>query len=226
MKDHNFYSINYTAEESVIASYPQIIDYVGDLAKFRKQLSSDLRVNELPFFEFSLDSFVLNPRSELTDFVSTGIIDWTGFMVSGKVKKLLESSELPPHKFYKATLLHRDTSYSDYYWFLPVVEAEEFIKLDSSFEIVDWFDKNNVVQECVVFQSIADIKAFAQKEAGIMRIKPKKVFLKKRNCTYDLFRFTKINFDFIISEKLKNKLEERKITGYEVRKIHWLYVED
>jgi hypothetical protein len=224
---YKFYKMKYyrirNANELHITGkvFPQVKEHRGWSADNYEYLAYQIKPGKLPEREFVLDHLVLDQASMLTDFISDMILH-QGFIVSERVKKLLNLFSLPQHKYYNTIIKCNRATYSNYYWFLPIIEAEDYISLESSFQIVDWFDKYKIIQNDYKFQTLSMLKEFAQKEAGNLRINPKRVLLDANKCPYDFFRFTKVNFDFIISERLKVRLEKGKITGYEIKEIDWL----
>ena len=73
-------------------------------------------------------------------------------------------------------------------------------------------------------QVIEEIIEF-QKQNSRIKIVPNKLCFNKTNLEVDIFKIGLMNFDWIISERLKDKLEEENVTGYEVKEIDWLVVE-
>ena len=103
---------------------------------------------EIPFFLLNIDFLEISPKAKLTDFLSvTGLL--RGFIVSDKVKTILEKYNLPNCKFYNV-IVHQPVKETksiikfNYWWF--------YFNLETGINNVD-FDKSEFDYEQHIFFS-------------------------------------------------------------------------
>jgi hypothetical protein len=149
----------------------------------------------------------------LTDFISTAIISAHGFIVSGKLKGLLQKFELIDSRFYDIQLKYKGNVSYDYYWFHMF-----------------WQDK----LDCVDFHASKFELRPASKYFGEIKIKSSEELLKKINESRpnlikpiqlvikspkkDFF-YSPVGTEKIVSERLISEFERNKITGYALRDL-------
>jgi hypothetical protein len=151
--------------------------------------------------------------TSLTDFISTAIISAHGFIVSGKLKGLLQKFELIDSRFYDIQLKYKGNVSYDYYWFHMF-----------------WQDK----LDCVDFHASKFELRPASKYLGEIKIKSSEELLKKINESRpnlikpiqlvikspkkDFF-YSPVGTEKIVSERLISDFERNKITGYALRDL-------
>jgi hypothetical protein len=127
------------ASEDIGPTYPQHQTmgpgYDYDAPNSVHQLPYDA----LPDFEPNFNTVVIHGHARLTDLLSSAPIQNTGYLVSPKLRAVLERSTLPPHRFYPVPMTHRKKPVAGYCWLqLPeprlsltegssIAEAEEAI---------------------------------------------------------------------------------------------------
>jgi hypothetical protein len=72
------------------------------------------RIQGIPEFEPNLDHFVAHSKAKLSDLLSVSVIRG-GFLISKKLKEILEQFNLVSHKSYPAKVSYKKELY-DYYW--------------------------------------------------------------------------------------------------------------
>lgn len=168
----------------------------------------------------NFDYLIVEPKAYMTDFIScTGIINATGFIVSEKGKQLFEQFNLMRRYFYPVRLLHKHKFYQ-YYWLQP---AEDFIyDVDyhkSSFiirkpplwDIPGWDDQKTAIE----IDSVDTMISLRKKNAGISVITP--TVLHMKHPLLAMMAFSSFdNEKVIVSEKLKEAISDRHLTGIEL----------
>lgn len=208
-----YYNIGRTNEIEVIGFYPQATrtsktGYHIDAFNSEKNVKSD----NFPDFEpnYALD---LNPKAKETDFLDSGSLNF-GFVVSEKLKELLTGFNLPPHRFYP---IHVYDSHNDYFWFHFITGIKNYLCLkETEVEIFDIFSFK--ILDTLRFGSFDEL--MERKRKSILEIgKPmryKTITLNSNFPKYDLFEVIGAQNFTLISSNLKERLQQEKITGYEI----------
>jgi hypothetical protein len=76
------------------------------------QLPSDT----LPDFEPNFTTVVIHGHAKLSDLISSAPIRNTGYLVSYRLRAVLELFTLPVHRFYPVPAAHRGQPVSGYFW--------------------------------------------------------------------------------------------------------------
>lgn len=203
-----YYYIDETREIKTIGHYPQTSaskDKRGHFDGYDSQLR--MYYNRFPDFEpkYALD---LHSNSIATDIIDKASLPF-GFVVGQKLKNLLEELNLPPHRFYPINVYGTELNY---YWFHYITNIWNYIDFESSeIEVVHKFKFN--VEEIKTFTSFDEIMTFKKSlpRQNILRFGA--IRLNNNFPNYDIFEITGPQYFTLISEKLKNKLLEKNITG-------------
>jgi hypothetical protein len=103
----------------------------------------------IPDFEPNFNTVLIHGQAKLTDLLSSAAIIDTGFLVSARLRGLLEQFTLPLHRFYPVPTTYRHKPVAGYFWLqLPephlaltegssVAEAEAAITGDPELAAVD-----------------------------------------------------------------------------------------
>lgn len=84
-----------------------------------------LNSNSLPTFEPNLDCTSVHPDRQVTDFIDWSSIPNFGYIVSGRLRSILESFHLPTHCFFPLSLTHDGEQIAGYSWLhLPHPDIE------------------------------------------------------------------------------------------------------
>jgi hypothetical protein len=166
----------------------------------------------LPENNPSLKYLLLDKEAKLTDLLSAVMLCLRGFLVNSKLKDILQSFNLPTHKFYNAFVKDSKGNVRDYFW-LQMLMDYEMICIDfskSEFEIEGSAD-------IIAINSYQDL--VSKREL----LKPKRIKLHNaslngtfRNQPLDVFKIPSLSMSWIISERLKDELVKKKITGIRI----------
>lgn len=77
---------------------------------------SNLSPDALPNFEPDFDTVTIHGHARLTDLLSTATIPPTGYLVSARLRDVLEQYALPPHRFFPVPATHRGKPVAGYAW--------------------------------------------------------------------------------------------------------------
>jgi hypothetical protein len=200
--------------------YPQISRHKGwcyDNAVYLSELKYDV----VPKDFFVLDYLILEREAILTDFLTDGRLHW-GFIVSEKVKCILESCKLPPHKFFELHVEVGDKMLTNYYWFFPL-GGNLYTTIDfpkSKFRISHRFLPKEIVMNEIIFKNISGINKF-KTENSKLAVHGQSLCFEKEIVT-DIFQIGSFSFDWIITEKLKNMFYDNNVTGHKTKEINWI----
>lgn len=174
-----------------------------------------------PAFIPNLQYFVLAHKAKVTDFIHD-IISAYGFLISPKAKNIMVNFNLPQHIYFIAGVMYHKKMLGDYYWLHLLEEDTHLIDLaESSFCVQKggWYDDEWYEDEVetAYFKSMEEIVLKRKEIVGSGRyIRPYKLSVKANSLNRDLYIFTFMRSQYIISENLKNALEAEKITGIEI----------
>jgi hypothetical protein len=215
-----YYKIDNANEPDITGpSYPQIVRYQNWCHDNYEYLISELGPHGLPERQFIMDYLELDSKSLVTDFLSAYNPLW-GFIVSEKAKNILAGFSLPAHKFIKAIIKKGTAVWDTYYWLYMVSQNVNHINFEKSvFDITK--GALPAVIETRTFSSAQEIVKF-KSENPRMKVRMRKINIDIAEIDTDIFQIGIINFDWIISEKMKLELEENSITGYTLKQIDWI----
>lgn len=205
-----YYSIGISDDLKIIGYYPQT-----SLAKGydpRENGCYDVNVNYFPNFvpNYELD---LHEKAKATNLLPRTGASF-GHVVDEKVKKILKEHYLPPHAFYPMKVYHKGKILK-YFWFHCI--PNDFWKLiDNKNSFANVYQiKKGIVTKIMEIPIISkeQILREQKKYTGLMPIGLGELKMSSEFCKYDFYKTDAFNHT-IISEKLKNALEQNNITGY------------
>lgn len=174
-----------------------------------------------------LDGIMLSGSAKLTDIVSNG---FSGdlFILSDKVKQIIEQYNLCPHRFYPLGLYRRKVKYNYFLLYIvsnyiDSVECAKTSFVEYNIASGKFFGDVCIKSKEELFQKRDEMK----KERGISqtiwgnRIVMNDLFDK----TLDFFVISRIDANLYISERLKNNIESAGLTGWEFTPAENLIVE-
>ena len=173
------------------------------------------RIQEFPDFEPDLDYFVVHGKAKLSDMHSVTLI-YGGFLISRKLKEILETFNLVPHRFYPARVYYKKT-FHEYYWMHIVCNFTDIVDYPtSSFFIYYNFGHNlgkiDIASKEDVIQKRKQVKE--DNPGKTVTVWAKKIaFTSFFDKSLDLFEVGMFDSNTYISEPLKEKIISNKITG-------------
>lgn len=181
----------------------------------------NLNFNGLPDFQPDLDYFILDKKAKLTDVLSS-MISGFGFLISEKMKNILEQFRLPEHGFYPASIAVDNTKLNNYFWFLPIYKLSDHVDYaKTTLYSKDTF--NNV--EKLDVNSAEDVVRLRPKIGYTKKIVSEKIYFKNGfKLNLDLFMIGVFNFSIYLTEDLKSVLINEKITGIELKPDNQLVI--
>jgi hypothetical protein len=96
----------------------------------------------LPEFEPNFNTVIIHGHAKLTDLLSSAPIINTGFLVSARLRELLERFALPLHRFYPVPMTHRKKPVDGYCWLqlpepkLPLTEGSSVAEAEAAINAV------------------------------------------------------------------------------------------
>jgi hypothetical protein len=173
----------------------------------------------LPPKNTDIGNVTLYKSAKITDFISGDSLSANGWILSGKVKKILADFNIGKHRFYPIIVEHKDKKYTDYYYLQFSNDSTKYVDYKKS-----KFYKNKKIIDLP--ETREDIEINSQKEINEKTkelrkidewcsINPKSIILKTKFPAFDLFEFHHLNtISKFISDRLKTKLESENITGF------------
>lgn len=179
--------------------------------------------NIFPNFTPDMDALIMHGRAKPTDLLSSGLS--IGFIVSQKLKVLFEQFKFPPHRFYPAKLIYKETEVAGYYFMHLISNYFEdylnYINYSQSIFTITGIDGKSI--QSISLESKQEYLATSkqlQEEALT-----KKIFssISAHNICFnpnfdkDLDCFSApFGIEYYISERLRNMLLENLITGCDI----------
>ncbi len=182
-------------------------DYNG-VNSYRK-LRHDVFRNLKP----DLDSFLLQKKAKLTDFVSK-TNPYFGFLLNEKVKNIMQNYKLLPYRFYNASIKEKEMFYNDFFLFHFISDLSEFIDYtNTKFVVTDYID---IVEEFNT-SSKSELYSKWKSTSSLYEFKVYQYqFITDFEIEFDLFKVSFTDPKTYISHRLKTALEEANITGIEI----------
>ena len=187
------------------------------------QAMDRLKNSEFPAFTPNLDSFLLKPKSKMTDIISTGYASSKGFLVSEKVKDLLNGFLIDKSIIFPASVFYKKRRYE--YSFVYIAS---YIIKNSLVDFLKSFFVEKKIFEILNtkrFEDYDDMLDYSRKMDPIHELKLEKAFLKKEVLKFDMFRIGHGNNSIIVSERLKGEFEAQKITGVKFTEVQNVFIE-
>ncbi|RWW98775.1 imm11 family protein [Flavobacterium cerinum] len=181
-------------------------------------------------FEPIIANAILYPKAKITDLISVVSMGFTlKLLISGKLKSILENYRKTGLQFFKSDIIHKGNFISDY-WILNAYEIDmQFIDYKRS-EIVSRKRKSEG-GTFLVTEDINTFEEFNRKQNEIKDSDPGSMFIKKihliENIDQDFFILLHVEgaVKYVVSEKLKNEIEEAGCTGIEFQPSELSYDE-
>lgn len=175
-------------------------------------------------FEPIVANAILYPKAKVTDLISVVSMGFTlKLLMSGKLKSIFEKSRKSGLQFFKSDIIHKGDIISDY-WILNAYEVDmQFVDYEKS-EIVSI--KPKLDGGTYLFtEEIKTLKEFNIKKQEAEEFNPGSLYINKihliENIDQDLFVLLHVEggAKYVVSEKLKNEIEDEGCTGIEFQPV-------
>lgn len=172
---------------------------------------------DFPDFQPDLDYFIVQPRAKLSDLLSVAPVTG-GFLISDRLKAVLETCNLPPHRYYLASVMHKKDLYSTYHWMHIISNhADQVDYPKSTFFIATNFFKIGDIELSSKEDYLQKLQKLKADNESTVTIKATEVcFNNNFDRTLDLFKIGNFNADCFISSSLRQKIIDAKITGVQI----------
>lgn len=208
-----YYSLRLSTESKIVGTWPQL-----DVPKKYFKVPNNFEIlssRSFPEKSPDLESFIFKSGAKITDLLSSYLPDLDiGVFVNQKFKDLISDFYIKNFQFYNCSLIAADKDFTkklaeDNYLFLHLVHVNEIVDFNQS------LFKDLKTSEMISIDNEEQRSPF---------LRPVKLFLKE---TPDLFR-SPFNIAILVSESLKNAMEEANITGvwFEEFKGNEFYTEE
>ena len=176
-------------------------------------------------FNPNFDHFVLDSHIELTDVLSfSRVYPETGFIATKKVIDILTNSDIKISETmtYPVRIRYKDDFLKDYFWIHLCETFRDKIDYSNSwFEKTDFLFQNKEKVRLSGYDNFLEVnKQIRQDKVGRLIFPHEITFLSPLE--NDMFSLGIGIYEWIISERLKQRLEVSGITGFEFIKVKWL----
>lgn len=163
----------------------------------------------LPF-----DYLELDRGAKLTDLMSSSF-GGNGFLVSEKLRNILEQSFIKDIKFYDVILFGQTGEIKGYYYLHSASCLREYIDYEKSTFYIGDILRNYIRELNFKPSNFSDLEKYQKKLPFAEELVCVKQYWLKGNFSFDLdlFQLSAYNYDFFISTKLKNLIAKNNITG-------------
>lgn len=213
-----YFSISNSTNPDIGSTFPQS-QAMGCGYKYNAPNSlRNFPVDEFPDFEPNLNCFILHQKAKWTDLISAATLN-NGLLMSERLRAVFLNFKIDAYKFYPAVVTKREKK-MDYYLLYTISKRSLDINLQKSeFYLVN---HRGEPLETVRFSSIEELGDYTREavnNVNYVRIK-QVVFKKTFDKELDFFCFSIFNFNYIISERLKQAIEAIGATGIKFYEIY------
>ena len=158
-------------------------------------------------------SFCLKNKAKFTDVLSTTAGPFTDFLISSKVKEIIDSSHIMRHQFFNASIKTVNNEYKYYWLHLSQPDLIDALNYEESeFHQTEWEILNKGTIKIKSYEHYMELKS-KDKDKSFGASLNKIVMTEKFDKSLDLFFLLPFDFNVYVSEALKDKLERNGITG-------------
>lgn len=201
------------------AGFPQSVNIKLDQGKTVNDPDFiwNLSTSSFPDFTPTIGTLVVRDGAKLTDFISSATIS-SGFIISQRVKSILENFRLETSRFYKCSLLHKGILIEDYYYLHKLNNLVFEIDFERSlFNIMS----SEGVEETLKFSNSDELQSRSNevnRSNGKYKLHFDRLYISKFKAEESsLFETGIAGNGTFISGSLKKALEENNITGIDYR---------
>jgi hypothetical protein len=172
----------------------------------------------------NLNYIQLADKARLTDFVSTGILGRDGFMISDKAWQVLKKHNLCVHQVIPAVLELRNKKHENYQWLHFAEDNSKGIVFSESvlmtfkntpIEIPGW----NYDYQKVDAKDHEEFFRFSQQKSSLRLFTAERLTFQKELADRDMIILRGFERPAIVSDRLKDAIENGKVTGMEFKAV-------
>lgn len=224
----NYYSINFTLDSKIRGSNNYIKDYKLKIPNSKLYWEEPLFVGNIFDVKINFEPYLLDvvlfPQSNLLDLIMDGGPISGKLIISDKLKKILQTSRNSGLQFFKINVIHKANTYN--YWLLNMYESnQEFIDFEASkvsVRIKKSGGGTNIVNIKVSsLIDFIDVVNIHKEKMEIVSLD--KIYIKKE--VKEDFFLLKYPNKYVISETLREKIEQENCTGLEFQPLNLSYDE-
>lgn len=163
--------------------------------------------------------FELHKRAKLTNCLSQGAISSGGLLIDEKVKSVFDSFHIMKHQYYPAEIIGKKGEIINYYW----LQLEENLTSEIDFDASIFYELILATKgDKVKISSLTDYEEKKVENGWEWRAKAEQIMLQKDTKLkgYDLFRLFPFDNTLCISKRLKEAIEQHKLTGFEIEEYN------
>lgn len=199
----------------IIGSNPQIIFSNGYNPNLKNSIWN-VKMREFPNFSPNIE-FELCKKAKPTNFLQR-VGTHFGMFVDTDFKKIITNFNLPPHVFYPIKVYHKG-KILEYYWLHYIInDFWEFIDKEKSKAVItDCLQNDKHVTEIDLSFNEDEILEISNNLTWNQQMNWKKIIFKQNFPKYDIYQTDTVEFVPVISETLKNTLQELNMDGFMVK---------
>lgn len=214
-----YYVLKNSTGKEIGKTYPQTNGMSNDY-NFQIPESINFLPNlETPLHTPNLNFFKVDDKAKITDFISTGLINATGFIVNEKIKSLLDNYNIAEHMYFPARLYHKNKLINAYWLhftkdYTPTINFQK-----STFNLlspITW-DVWSTLETNLKFSNLTSLIESHKEKDSLDQFFPNELTINSKNQIH-ILSFQYLGTRVLISDFLLNRLKKENITGYEVSK--------
>jgi hypothetical protein len=218
-----YFALETSLDKKKLGNYPQIKGFVYHCDVEDETNFIDKFIFEKIEIHPVLSNVVLHPKSKLTDFIDAfGDVGFKfGYLISDNFKNILDKFNSFGFQFFKTYVIQNHKNFENY-WQTNIYDFPfHFVDFEkSNFILKDRDINRNIISETINFKDHNEFDLFTNKIKYPKMVSFKNiVFNENMNLDFFVLRYTEGAHKGIVSERLKNELEKKEISGIEFRPI-------
>ena len=208
-------------DNDIIGHYPQT--KLGD--EYNPSLPNshwNLKRNEFAKFDLNYQ-LEINNKAKPTSFLD-GASSPSGLIVSEKLKSFLNDFNLPPHKFYKIKVKHKNNFINYYLLQIITFGIWDYIDVEkSTLKISNSINSHNFVTTPVISKLYVEkLNKYYLKDFN-QNLSPNEIYFKDSFPLYDIISIDSLVEEMMFSSRLKKSLENNNLSdGSEFKILRYL----
>ena len=213
-----YYYLKWTSDRDIVGEYPQMLAYTDD--NIYDKLQNELRnFKKYSYQKMDIDRInipiLIGEDSFLTDLLSSGFIPNESAILTKKTMGLINQFNTLDTQSINVKILHRNEIYDNY----KILHFTESLLPKINYDKSEFY--NSIQKEPIIIKDYEDFIAIRNELIkNYEQPFSKNLFIEKKHVeSLDYFTLGFPSGEIIVSERLKEALEEAKITGIRFQKI-------